>query len=358
MRKFLLVFVLFITAFLVGCSKDEVDTFGYIYGVVLNSSTYEPVQGARVTLTPSGKSTVTGNDGSYEFVELEAGSYKVTIQADGYTSTLKNITVVAGEKALGDISLSPKPQNSKLGVDNDVLYFTKSIRNNTINIQNLGNSGDIDWTITNIPSWLTVSPVQGKTGIGKSSAVQVSLNSSFVDKGDAVLIVNAAGESVSIIVTADITSDGESGGDGEVTGDYSSAKVESCDENIGVSITSCKRSGSNVVFKFAVVNNYSEDLTRFGMRSQFGGTYSSQIADDEGTNYQTSSINFKFNGQSPSGFSIETQLLKSVKTSGEITIKGVPESVKKISVIKISVYNQGGYDFQNECIDFRNIPIY
>lgn len=196
MRKLYSLIVLFTIVLLSSCAKDEVNPFGNIYGVVVNSNTSEPIQGARVTLTPTGKSTVTGNDGSYEFVDLEAGSYKVTVQANGYTSTLKNVTVVAGEKAIGDVSISPKPQNSKLGVSNDLVLFTKSIKNTTINIQNLGNAGDINWTITNVPSWLTVSPVQGSTGVGKETAVALSLNNTFAGKGDCVLIINAAGESV------------------------------------------------------------------------------------------------------------------------------------------------------------------
>ena len=207
MRKLYSLIVLFTIVLLSSCAKDEVNPFGNIYGVVLNSNTSEPIQGARVTLTPTGKSTVTGNDGSYEFVDLEAGSYKVTVQADGYSSTVKNVTVVAGERAIGDVSLSAKPQNTKLGIDKDIVLFTKSIKTATINIKNLGNSGNIDWTITNVPSWLTVSPQQGSTGVGKETAVALSLNSSFTGQGNCILIINAAGESVSVTISADTTSD-------------------------------------------------------------------------------------------------------------------------------------------------------
>lgn len=91
----------------ISCTKDEANPFGTIFGTVTDSQTMEPIQGAKVTLTPSGKSTVTGNDGTYELVDLEAGSYKITVQASGYQSTLKNITVLAGERALGDVSLQP-----------------------------------------------------------------------------------------------------------------------------------------------------------------------------------------------------------------------------------------------------------
>ena len=362
MRKLYSLIVLFTIVLLSSCAKDEVNPFGNIYGVVVNSNTSEPIQGARVTLTPTGKSTVTGNDGSYEFVDLEAGQYKVTVQANGYTSTLKNVTVVAGEKAIGDVSISPKPQNSKLGVSNDLVLFTKSIKNTTINIQNLGNAGDINWTITNVPSWLTVSPVQGSTGVGKGTAVALSLNSSFAGKGDCVLIINAAGESVSVIVNADTNSDegtgGNSDGNGETSDDYSSVEITSCDPDIELGIISCKRSGSNVILKYYIISNKSDDIRDFRMSTQFGGTNKSQIADNTGKYYSTSEVNVKFNNQTSSVGSISTQILKQVKTLGEITIRNVSEEATQLSVVKLSVYSYNQYDFLNEYLDFRNVPIY
>lgn len=360
MKKMYSLIVLFTIVLLSSCAKDEVNPFGNIYGVVVNSNTSEPIQGARITLTPTGKSTVTGNDGSYEFVDLEAGSYKVTVQANGYTSTLKNVTVVAGERAIGDVSISPKPQNSKLGVNNDLVLFTKTIKTNTIKIQNLGNSGDIDWTITNVPSWLTVSPIQGSTGVGKETAVALSLNSSFAGKGDCVLIINAAGESVSVTVSADTTSDGETGGDGdgETSDDFSSATVTSCDPDIELGITSCKRSGNNVIFKYYVINNKPNDIQEFRTETYFGGTNPSQISDDKGTIYKTSNVAVIFGGESWTP-SITVQLLKGVKTQGEIQIKEVPEDAKKLSVIKLKVRcNNQQYNFLNDFLDFRNVPIY
>lgn len=363
MRKLYSLIVLFTIVLLSSCAKDEINMFGNIYGVVLNSNTAEPIQGARVTLTPTGKSTVTGNDGSYEFVDLEAGSYKVTIQADGYTSTLKNVTVVAGERAIGDVSLSPKAQTSKIGVDKDIIMFTNSIRTATIKIKNLGNSGNIDWTITNIPSWLTVSPSQGSTGVGKETAVALSLNSSFADKGEQVIIVNAAGESVSIRISADITSEGETdgdgdGGEGETSDDYSSATVTSCDPDIELAITSCKRSGSNVIFKYYVINNKPNDIEEFRTETYFGGTNPSQISDDQGTIYKTSNVAVTFGGESWTP-SITVQLLKGVKTQGEIQIKEVPEDAKQLSVIKLKVRcSNQQYNFLNDFLDFRNVPIY
>lgn len=365
MRKLYSLIVLFTIVLLSSCAKDEINMFGNIYGVVLNSNTAEPIQGARVTLTPTGKSTVTGNDGSYEFVDLEAGSYKVTIQADGYTSTLKNVTVVAGERAIGDVSLSPKAQTSKIGVDKDIIMFTNSIRTATIKIKNLGNSGNIDWTITNIPSWLTVSPSQGSTGVGKETAVALSLNSSFADKGEQVIIVNAAGESVSIRISADITSEGETDGNGdggneEDSGnDNNNLKITSCDTDIEVGVTSCKRSGSSVTFKFYVINKKDSDIEDFYIYGFFGGNNPNQLYDNTGKSYTSDDLICTFAGENikNSTHKIITQLIKGLKTQGEIIIKGVPEDATKLHTIKITAYSYSQYEFSNEIIDFRNVPI-
>lgn len=359
MKKMYSLIVLFTIVLLSSCAKDEVNPFGNIYGVVLDNGTSEPIQGARVTLTPTGKSTVTGNDGSYEFVDLEAGQYKVTVQANGYSSTLKNVTVVAGEKAIGDVSLSAKPQNTKLGVDKDIVNFTKEISSNTINIQNLGNAGDIDWEITDIPSWLDVSPVKGSTGVGKSSAVTLKLNNTFTGKANCNITINTSGESVSIFIDADETAEGgntDGDGDEETSDDYSSATVTSCDLDIEVKITSCKRSGSNVVFKYFVINNKPEDINNFRLDVKFG--YGQAIiSDDLGNQYTYQNMNIMFANKTPIVNSFDVVLLKGTKTNGEITIKNVPENAKNLTIkIPAESYNQ--YNFLNDYMKFENVPIY
>ena len=94
------------------------------------------------------------------------------------------------------------------------------------------------------------------------------------------------------------------------------------------------------------------------MYTSFGGTNSSQIADNAGKYYSTSEVNVKFNNQTPSVGSLSTQILKGVKTFGEITIRNVSEEATHLSVIKLHAYSYAQYDFLNEYLDFRNVPIY
>lgn len=363
MRKLYSLIVLFTIVLLSSCAKDEVNPFGNIYGVVVNSNTSEPIQGARVTLTPTGKSTVTGSDGSYEFVDLEAGAYKVTVQAEGYSSTLKNVTVVAGERAIGDVSLSEKPKNSRLEVDKEAIFLTDGTKTDAIKIKNIGKSGDLEWTIINIPEWLSVTPVKGTTGVGKQSSVEISLKSSFTGSDGKELIISAGNESVNVTVTADTGTGGNPGdGDGdesgETGGDYSSAKTETCDSEIEIRIVSCKRLNSNVVFKFYVKNIREKDFSDVRLYT-IGGASGGNVLDNLSNSYDYNSTYLKFAGKNPSSGYVNTPLVSGLETQGELTIKNVPAAVKSMALIEIAIskYNDGS-NFSERSIKFKNVPIY
>lgn len=64
----------------VGCSEDEVSTFGNVYGIVYDSETGDALRNAQVVLSPGNLSTVTGADGHYEFKNLDAGQDPGLIQ--------------------------------------------------------------------------------------------------------------------------------------------------------------------------------------------------------------------------------------------------------------------------------------
>lgn len=79
------------------CSPVEYDHFGNISGTVIDVDTGEPVQQATVTLSPTSKNTYTGMDGMFEFHELEAQQYTVTVQKTDYQANRKIVNVEAGE---------------------------------------------------------------------------------------------------------------------------------------------------------------------------------------------------------------------------------------------------------------------
>ena len=105
----LLVLVSMLMCFAMSCDPIPVDVFGSISGTVIESDSGDPVPQATVTLSPSGKNTYTGNDGQFEFHDLEARQYTVTVQKTGYQTNRKSVTTVAGDNV--DISLTLKKNN-------------------------------------------------------------------------------------------------------------------------------------------------------------------------------------------------------------------------------------------------------
>ncbi len=84
------------------CKKDANDVTmnqGSIYGVVTDKSTGEPVQNAGVELLPKGLKTVTGTDGTFEFVGIAGGTYNLYVTKTGYADYKSNdLQVKASDK--------------------------------------------------------------------------------------------------------------------------------------------------------------------------------------------------------------------------------------------------------------------
>jgi hypothetical protein len=88
----------------------QVDT-GAILGTVTDASG-AVIRGANVTLTNEGTNliltTTTGSDGGYKFTPLKIGSYKLSVNFQGFqTVAQRNITVNVGADVVVDFSLKP-----------------------------------------------------------------------------------------------------------------------------------------------------------------------------------------------------------------------------------------------------------
>lgn len=82
---------------MVGCEPVTYDVFATICGTVVDSETMEPIEGVSVILSPSGKNAVTKADGRFEFAELDAVQYTITVQKAGYSTNRKLVNAIAGE---------------------------------------------------------------------------------------------------------------------------------------------------------------------------------------------------------------------------------------------------------------------
>ncbi|ELZ29673.1 putative calcium-binding protein [Halosimplex carlsbadense 2-9-1] len=79
------------------------EAVGQIEGTVTDAEG-EPIEGAEVTL--GGETTVRTNwNGEYAFTEVAVGDRTLEVTADGYESTTRRVTVVAGDTATEEISL-------------------------------------------------------------------------------------------------------------------------------------------------------------------------------------------------------------------------------------------------------------
>lgn len=79
------------------CSKKkEYNIYCTITGTVIDYETSQAIQGATVTLSPSGMNAHTGDNGYFEFNDLYEKEYKITAQKSGYKTNWKTVATVAG----------------------------------------------------------------------------------------------------------------------------------------------------------------------------------------------------------------------------------------------------------------------
>lgn len=360
---------------LAGCSEDETPGFGSIYGVVSDANTGQPVYGARVTLSPGNFSTSTGSDGHYEFVDLAPGQYKIQAQATDYQTNSSQILVNAGSQTIGDIALTPVGEITGIQLSTSTLNFDTNYSELTFTLRNIGNTGTVSWHISGINvSWLTISPQQGETAMGKSSEIKVMIDRTGITSSQSTsFIVNAAGGSQSIVVLVSTESDGggnevdddEDGndGNGDTAEDYSSATITSCDYRVDAEIVSCKRSGSSVVFTYTLTNNGLGDVNDWRIvppsaSSVIQGGTRSLITDNEGNEYPYPTMTFRSASTSGSNI-ITTGFPEGPACKGTVVIPDVPTSAKTITaIIGVYAYPNSQYNMSDSKVTFENVPIY
>lgn len=306
------------------CTKDEVETTGTIYGIVNDSDNGEPVQDAHVALSPYGKTANTGSDGSYEFQELEPGQYTIQISKTGYKTNTKRITVVAGEKASGDMVL--KGGASAIRLSTASLNFGSQSTSKTFTIQNIGTSGkSISWTVSKASSadWLSVTPANGSTASAKESTVVVNIDRGRIKKDEAaILLIDAEGESLSVEVSVSLN---ESGGGDEPDGG-SCGTITPWDTKLKTEFVGCTRVGNTVEFRFTVTNT-GEDVNltfkSYGGMDSKGNTYNSGNSEFKVSNMPANILPFLFP--------------KNVPVPGQIILRDVPADVYSVARYQIVI---------------------
>jgi hypothetical protein len=181
-------------ALMFGCAETEKATTGSIVGTVSDKTTGELVPTVNVSLSPGGKSGVTGSDGSYSFPDLNPGNYTVSISKEGYKPATKSITVAVGQNADGHILIERIP--AIVTVDRDVLDFGENVSVNTLSFSIVNNSyEDLIWYIEQNCPWIKeIKPVGGTLKYGKTEAVALIIDREKLAGGnnETVIVVKSS----------------------------------------------------------------------------------------------------------------------------------------------------------------------
>ena len=172
--------------------EEEIIELGSIYGIVTDKATGEPVKNANVQLRPSGETSLTGNDGRYEFLDLKNGNYSITVSKTGYTDLVDDYVItVEGSKAVRrDVQIEVLPAALKIVDDegNDIseLDFGDNVDDlaRLFNIFNNGISA-LNYEILKTASWITsISSTEGSIQPGATKPIVINIDRDKLSVGD------------------------------------------------------------------------------------------------------------------------------------------------------------------------------
>ena len=195
------------------CTQDAEVTTGDIYGTVTDYATGEPVGNANVKLKPTGETTLTGSDGTYEFRDLKPDNYSLQLSKAGYNDLDDDyvITVEAGKKTKRDVQMSKQVASLKItdmaGNSITELDFgmEESITTKSFNIFNNG-SLNITCEITYSCAWITsVSNINNPITPGQTVTVTVAIDRSRLASGANSTILHVVSNNGSNEITVKAT---------------------------------------------------------------------------------------------------------------------------------------------------------
>ncbi len=171
MKKIL--FLLLGVTLLTNCSKDEEVLTGNISGFVSDyTNANKAIAGATITLNNKGLTKTTGSDGRFEFNNLEPGTYTLSVQANSFQPTSKQVTVYAGQNVTCDFQLEQTSASVALSTQN--LVFGANVDQLSFTIDNNDNRA-LSYTLTNVPDFLEASPNNGTISAKGTQAVSVKV---------------------------------------------------------------------------------------------------------------------------------------------------------------------------------------
>lgn len=188
----------------ISCSEEPVlNTFGSISGVVMDARANAPLGGVRVSLTPTGSSQVTGQDGAYLFDNLQVQEYTIVFSKEGYRSDQQKVSVKPGITSSAHASLVPMA--GSFTVDPSELDFGSTQSSMKIQVRNASGTAT-NFSASTSNSWLSVTPETGT--ITQSDYLTVVVSREGLSPGDYAgdVTIRYAGETLAIPVKMSIMS--------------------------------------------------------------------------------------------------------------------------------------------------------
>lgn len=192
MKKLLsliLTLLVLLSLVLISCEPEDLGT-SFIYGIVSDKATGEPIKSAGVELLPIGLKTVTGSDGSFEFANLKAGNYQVYITQSGYVEVKSsNIELAQGKSLQRDVQMELLPPALRVVNDSrkDISELDfGSAETDVARSFNLFNDGaeSLEWEITYTADWVKlVSKTEGVLKAGGTQALIVTIDRDILKSG-------------------------------------------------------------------------------------------------------------------------------------------------------------------------------
>lgn len=216
---------------LFGCKPeenvDDTPKYGTIYGTVTDYSSGDPIANVNVKLNPRGETTLTGSDGTFQFNDLPAGSYSLSLSKNGYVDLDDDyvINIENGNSVQRAVQMQKQFSSLQI-VDNNgntiaMLDFgaDEGVTQKTFSIFNDGNV-TLEFTISKTADWIEeVLPSSGTVAIGDTKPISVILNRALLSGGEnrstlvvttpgaggAEIVVKATVPSLGTVVTDEVT---------------------------------------------------------------------------------------------------------------------------------------------------------
>ena len=143
----------------------------------------------------------TDSEGIFIFDKLLNGVYILELSHPNYELIEKEFSVSEGKETRADISMNPIVPVLKISTD--ALDFGTNIEVLTVDLSNEG-KGELEWTVTGIPPWLTVNPTNDTTTTS-ISPISFTVNRSQLNTGTTTIVtIESNSGSKTIQVSVDV----------------------------------------------------------------------------------------------------------------------------------------------------------